>query len=46
LDTGVSGVIKAKMKIHQHSVAMGHLMIKEIQLVKARTRTVIMKMIK
>jgi hypothetical protein len=40
------GVIKAKMKIHQNSMAMGHLMIKAIQLVKARTRTTIMKMIK
>jgi hypothetical protein len=27
-------VIKAKIKIHQNSMAMGHLMIKAIQLVK------------
>jgi hypothetical protein len=40
------GMIKAKMKIHLNSVATGHLMIKTIQLVKARTRTSIMKMIK
>jgi hypothetical protein len=40
------GVIKARMKIPQNSVAMGHLMIKAIQLVKPRTRTAIMKMIK
>jgi hypothetical protein len=39
-------VIKAKMKILRNSVAMGHLMIKAVQLVKARTRIVIMKMIK
>jgi hypothetical protein len=39
-------MIKAKMKIHLNSVATGHLMIKEIQLVKTRTKTVIMKMIK
>jgi hypothetical protein len=39
-------VNKAKMKILQNSVAMGHLMIKAIQLVKTRTRIVIMKMIK
>jgi hypothetical protein len=39
------GLIKAKMKILPNSVAMGHLMIKAIQLVKARTRTVIIKMI-
>jgi hypothetical protein len=39
-------VIKAKMKILQNSVAMGHLMIKAIQLVKMRTRTSVMKMIK
>jgi hypothetical protein len=39
-------VIKAKMKILQNSVAMGHLMIKAIQLVKTRTRTSVMKMIK
>jgi hypothetical protein len=38
-------VIKAKMKILQNSVAIGHLMIKAIQLVKARTRIVIMRMI-
>jgi hypothetical protein len=34
------------MKILHNSVAMGHLMIKAIQLVKTRTRTTIMKMIK
>jgi hypothetical protein len=39
-------MIKAKMKIHQNSVATGHLMIEAIQLVKTRTRTTIMKMIK
>jgi hypothetical protein len=46
LDTRVSGGVKAMMKILLNSVAMGHLMIKAIQMVKARTRTVIMKMIK
>jgi hypothetical protein len=40
------GMIKALMKILRNSVAIGHLMIKAIQLVKARTRTTIMKMIK
>jgi hypothetical protein len=40
------GVIKTKMKILQNVMAMGHLMIKAIQLFKARTRTAIMKMIK
>jgi hypothetical protein len=40
------GMIKALMKILQNSMAMGHLMIKAIHLVKARTRTTIMKMIK
>jgi hypothetical protein len=40
------GMIKALMKILWNSVAIGHLMIKAIQLVKARTRTTIMKMIK
>jgi hypothetical protein len=40
------GMIKALMKIHLISVVMGHLMIKAIQLVKVRTRTAIMKMIK
>jgi hypothetical protein len=40
------GMIKAKLKIHLNSVATGHLMIKAIQLIKARTRTAIMKMIK
>jgi hypothetical protein len=34
------------MKIHLISVVTGYLMIKAIQLVKARTRTAIMKMIK
>jgi hypothetical protein len=34
------------MKILQNVMAMGHLMIKAIQLFKARTRTAIMKMIK
>jgi hypothetical protein len=34
------------MKILLNSMAMGHLMIKAIQLVKTRTRTAIMKMIK
>jgi hypothetical protein len=39
-------VIKAEMKILQNFVAMGHLIIKAIQLVKMRTRTTIIKMIK
>jgi hypothetical protein len=39
-------VIKAKMKIHQNTMAMGHLMIKAIHLVKARTIVVIKKFLK